>query len=122
MQNRTMYWFMRSGTRIPGTHGMVRGWGNGYVALPPDHPFFGVDYDKIPVRIHCDLDYGEMNGTHWIVGFSTSHVGDTPEDWPRSRVRDETLSLFKQLKELESKNRIRRIIRKWLGWRLNDFS
>lgn len=31
---------------------MEHGWGNGYVALPKEHPFNGVHYDSIPVDIH----------------------------------------------------------------------
>lgn len=42
---------------------MEHGWGNGYVALPKEHPFNGVHYDSIPVDIHGGLTYAEW-GTH----------------------------------------------------------
>jgi len=43
---------------LPLTHLSVIsvGWGNGYVALPKNHPCFGKDYDSIAVNIHGGID------------------------------------------------------------------
>lgn len=82
---------------IPGSGG----WGNGYVALPEGHPFFGVseDYDapvSLPfehtngqltfARLIDDTDdpdnpYAPYNGM-WVIGFDTLHSWDSPEQWP----------------------------------------
>ena len=76
-----------------------RGWGNGYVVLPPDHIFHGVDFTKIPLNVHGGLTYSKLvtvnmvnmidsNGNYmwpelmmkdiggWLIGFDTSHHTD----------------------------------------------
>lgn len=78
------------------------GWGNGYVLLPKDHPWYGIDYDDIDVNIHGGLTFGtkfesdyfldwikdnelfgdvnrdnyERFDKYWILGFDTAHLGD----------------------------------------------
>lgn len=76
------------------------GWGNGYVSLPPDHPYHGADYDEIPVDVHGGITYGDADGEDWKVGFDTAHSGDTSVNWPRERVEEETLRLKEQLERL----------------------
>jgi hypothetical protein len=82
-----------------------KGWGNGYVVIPKEHPFHGVDYDFMSgyVDVHCGLTYGrhEDNGHDgWCFGFDTMHLGDTPEKWPYEAVREETFRLMQQLIDL----------------------
>jgi len=36
---------------------MEVGWGNGYVLIPPGHPFYGKDYDKIEAYSHGGLTF-----------------------------------------------------------------
>jgi hypothetical protein len=52
------------------------GWGNGYVAVPKGHPWFGVDYSDIPFysRDCEELTYSRMVGDNWVVGFDTNHI------------------------------------------------
>ena len=72
------------------------GWGNGYVSVPKDHPWYGKDYNDIEVEIHGGLTFSEsINDEYWI-GFDCAHYGDSPESWPRFRVETETISLLNQ--------------------------
>jgi len=85
-----------------------RGWGNGYVVLPPDHPWFGLDYDQIDVDVHGGLTFGKMTTNltwgeiepNWlncyIIGFDTAHYQDNLDEWPKERVIEETLRLKEQ--------------------------
>jgi hypothetical protein len=91
-----------------------KGWGNGYVIIPKDHPFYGKNYDEIDnlmpdLDVHGgltlshptdDLDWPELpknsKGT-WIVGFDTAHIYDTPEEWTKEAVIKETIKLKEQL-------------------------
>lgn len=79
---------------------MDHGWGNGYVKLPKDHPYFGKDYNDIPVDVHGGLTFAEMDGEFWKVGFDTAHYSDTQENFPKSRVLSETENLRNQLENL----------------------
>ena len=49
---------------------------NGYVKVPTNHHWYGLDYDDINVEVHGGLTYGTDNG--WI-GFDCLHSGDI---WP----------------------------------------
>lgn len=72
------------------------GWGNGYVALPKGHPWYGVDYDEIPALVHGGLTYGQQVDEWWVIGYDTSHYRDTLDLWPMSRVLKETKKLMDQ--------------------------
>lgn len=98
------------------------GWGNGYVLLPKNHPFYNIDYDNINVYVHGGLTYSnlfkskefskwvenlEFDGDvtyenfnffndYWMIGFDTSHLGDTEYSCPKSYVMNETISLLNQ--------------------------
>lgn len=77
------------------------GWGNGYVVIPKDHPFWGAPYECLPIGyIHGGLTYSEPedNGHEgWCVGFDTCHYGDTKENWTRDRVLQEANKLLKEM-------------------------
>ena len=86
---------------------LEHGWGNGYVALPSTHPFYGLDYNKIDkhVDVHGGLTYSESyvheNETYWLIGFDTMHGFDNPEDSNKEYVIAETLNLLKCLNNIE---------------------
>ena len=57
----------------------------GYVALPPSHPYYGKDYDDIPVKVHGGLTYAQdsqgeiswaLTPKAWWIGFDCAHYGD----------------------------------------------
>ena len=98
------------------------GWGNGYVLLPPSHPYFGLHYDNIDVDIHGGLtlsqsfdantflewtegleidgnitrkNYQNFDG-YWMIGFDTAHYGDDMIRCSKEYVLEETKSLLDQ--------------------------
>lgn len=93
---------------------------NGYVAVPKDHPYYGLGYDDVNVKVHGGLTFscpgnnlpeswqeselvtGNLHDLkdYWVFGFDTCHHGDSLETWPRDRVIEEVLSLKKQLEEV----------------------
>ena len=98
------------------------GWGNGYVLLPSNHPFYGKDYEVIDVDIHGGLTFGktfdsghflewikgrEVLGDvtrenynkfdgYWIIGFDTNHFNDNMIKCTKDYVISETDSLLEQ--------------------------
>ena len=86
-----------------------RGWGNGYVAIPPIHPAYKMDYDTLmyDLKAHGGITYTDFgDGTNapkdwWVFGFDTSHFGDTLSNWPKEAVEAETKKLFCQLLDIE---------------------
>lgn len=89
------------------------GWGNGYVLLPPDHLYYNIDYDDIPVDVYGGLTFSnyvsesgfkhkidEKYHNYWCIGFDTAHSGDNSFNWPKERVLEETIKLKKQLEQL----------------------
>lgn len=91
------------------------GWGNGYVALPPSHKYFGVQYENIDgIEVHGGLTFSDyatslrnipidkrLLSKYWVVGFDTAHYMDTKENWPEVSVIHETKKLFNQLKNVK---------------------
>ena len=90
---------------------LKRGWGNGYVAVPPTHPAYKMHYqdalDGIDIDIHGGLTYSQFgNGENapkdwWIFGFDTSHYNDNLDKWPKEAVEAETKRLYCQLLDIE---------------------
>lgn len=102
------------------------GYGNGYVAVPPEYPYHGVDYNKLLVDIHGGLTFDasakEINNAtlanwsnleflgeetslpddYWVFGFDTLHFGDSLTKWPRERCMEETLNLKEQLEKMSN--------------------
>lgn len=81
------------------------GWGNGYVALPKGHPWYGLDCYDIPAQVHGGLTYGGEEEvmisqgiieTRYVIGFDTLHARDTRENCPEEYVRAEAESLKQQ--------------------------
>ena len=93
-----------------------RGWGNGYVAVPPSHVLYKKDYTRVfylledteyEIDIHGGLTYSDFGDginapkNWWVFGFDTSHFGDNMQRWSKEDVEEETKRLFHQLFELE---------------------
>ncbi len=96
------------------------GYANGYVAVPPGHPYYGVNEDNIPVDVHGGLTFGAkaddfsfcpefiygdtIPDDWWVFGFDTLHWGDYKEYWSRERCIAETIRLKEQLEQLANNN------------------
>jgi hypothetical protein len=84
-----------------------RGWGNGYVAIPPTHPLYEIHYDNVDIDIHGGLTYSQHgSGIYvpkdwWVFGFDTSHYNDNLTRWPKEAVEAETKRLYCQLLDIE---------------------
>lgn len=96
------------------------GYANGYVAVPPEHPLFGSDYDYPEIHIHGGLAYSKSSGEvfeifdmsafemldgdipegYWVFGFDTFHLGDNPVTRSREWCIEET-------------NRLKEILENW---------
>ena len=93
------------------------GWGNGYVAIPKEHKFYGLDYCEIDgIDVNGDLtlscsasefkDVPELTEEfkdYWVLGFDTAHLYDTLEKWPKEAVEKETNYLKLQLEKIGGK-------------------
>jgi hypothetical protein len=86
------------------------GWGNGYVLLPKEHPWFGKHYDDIPVAVHGGLTFSDKIDMKWVtntkgqvceeietlkeddfndlwcIGFDCAHSGDDLNTCPKEYV------------------------------------
>ncbi|MFA5166872.1 MAG: hypothetical protein WC449_06305 [Candidatus Paceibacterota bacterium] len=106
--------------------GSSHGWGNGYVAIPPGHPLFGMDYNDLndAINIHGGLTYGEIYDHedfetlnrpdlegHWIFGFDTCHYADNQENWDLFKVAVEAVDLKRQLDSLADNKSIMGLIK-----------
>ena len=83
---------------------------NGYIAILPDHPFYGKGYnevnkmlDKKDFYVHGGLTLAEnssfcpdlpIKSKYWILGFDTRHAGDTSAYWTEERTWGETDKLM----------------------------
>lgn len=98
------------------------GYANGYVAVPPEHPWYGKSYDDIydEIEIHGGLTFHGTSDSccnfknletidddtntiplgWWVFGFDTLHWGDNLENWSKERCIEETLNLKRQLEEV----------------------
>lgn len=98
---------------------MSAGYANGYVAVPPEHPYFGKNYDDVDVSVHCGLTFAafsdaikrsrywqdieiidgskELPNGWYVFGFDTLHCDDSLETCPREWCIEETLRLKEQL-------------------------
>jgi len=83
---------------------------NGYIAVLPEHPFYGKDYDEVnemldtkDFYVHGGLTLAEnssfcpdlpIKSKYWILGFDTRHADDTSEYWTEERTWEETDKLM----------------------------
>lgn len=89
----TPFMFVREVKHLPY---FERGWGNGYVAVDEDHPWFKVHYDNIDVSVHGGLTFSRFVDGYWVVGFDTAHHMDSLAIWPKEAVVKETARLLIQ--------------------------
>ena len=97
---------------------MKNGWGNGYIIIPETHPWFGMEYNDIPVEVHGGLTFGNVitedmlehwdNLTKddigkWLIGFDTNHYNDNMSRWPKEKVIKEAKRLLEQAKSFNGK-------------------
>lgn len=81
------------------------GWGNGYIGVPPEHPWFGIDYNDIQCDVHGGLTYSadhkpkEKPDGYWWIGFDTGHYSDNKFNCPESYVDEQIDSLYRQAVE-----------------------
>lgn len=99
---------------------------NGYVQLPPRHPWRMRDYDEIPVEVHGGLTFGHHRSienrefglrregrtaadTGGWVGFDTMHAWDHwPDDelpMPAQRINRETVMYRQLMREMHTGDR-----------------
>jgi hypothetical protein len=76
-----------------------RGWGQGYVHLPPNHKYWGVDKKDLPdhIQVHGGVTYSKQEDEYWVFGFDTNHAFDTIENCTEEYVLEQTLKLSEQL-------------------------
>lgn len=84
---------------------------NGYIAVTPEHPFYGKDYDEVNAMLHKKDFYVHGGLTlasdssfcphlptehhqFWILGFDTRHASDTAEYWTEERTWEEADKLM----------------------------
>ena len=108
--------FLRENTWIGGTE---KGWGNGYVALPRQHPLFGMDTIEINEKVGDVFVHGGVtwarNSDHivgwkevqdmddmWVIGWDTAHFGDDMANYPKERVLKENIGFAIALAQIWS--------------------
>lgn len=102
------------------------GYANGYVAVPPEHPMYGKDYNDMNylISIHGGLTFSdtvvwrkldnpnieiltegfdELPEGWWVFGFDTMHYNDSLQTCNKEYCISETLELKRQLEELWKK-------------------
>lgn len=99
------------------------GYANGYVAVPPEHPWYGKSYEEVEdkIGIHGGLtfhaksdeccawdDIETINDDSnliplgwWVFGFDTIHAYDNLDNWNKEKCIAETLRLKEQLEEVK---------------------
>lgn len=65
----------------------------GYVEIPKDHPYFGLDESKMELDCHLGLTFSECEDKHWI-GFDCAHLGDKVPTMHLVRTRTEVQSFI----------------------------
>ena len=103
---RKIYSFVKKFRKFPGVE-LEHGWGNGYVAISPNHPYHGLHCDDIEIQVHGGFTYGNLAehcsfkpkyipNDYWIYGFDTGHAWDNAENWPKNMVMAETMQVKEQ--------------------------
>lgn len=81
-------------------------WYCGYVVIPEDHPFYGLDYEEVEedIDVHGGLTFsGEFEDVDgFLVGFDCAHAGDNPEVQDEEYTLSECKKLVDQLIEMEA--------------------
>ena len=130
MENKKYFAFLNRDTQkdIEDVRTYARfGYANGYVAIPPGHPFNGKDFNDIDISVHGGVTYAETIedtvGNNWgsiecigfdsideipsgyfVLGFDTMHFGDD-STLDREWCIMETKNLLEELKRIGSLSR-----------------
>ena len=94
------------------------GWGNGYITITKEHPFFGKSYSDImdendncfsqelTYSKYADNEENEIDHDQWVIGFDTNNCFNNLEDYPKERVIEDTVRLANEIASfLKTKNR-----------------
>lgn len=122
MQVEMGTWFVREGPFKNSPEDMGGDY-NGYVVIHKSHPFFGMDYNDVPIEVHggitfgggaASIGWGELkeeyrNEDYWVYGFDTVHYMDTRAKWPKEKVEKETFRFYtnfydEYIKNIKSKD------------------
>ena len=123
--NNTVNKHFRESDALHGLRDNV-GYANGYVAVPPEHPLHGVNYNDVDnIEVHGGLTFSnsmeeiKADGWHddtecigfdsfddipkdyWVFGFDTAHAYDNPTVWNRETCIEETKYLKEQLENIK---------------------
>lgn len=77
--------------------GVMHKWHCGYVQLPADSKYVGVDYDSIPVHCHGGLTWSEAEENGYVIGFDCAHYGDRIEFQNEDYCANQCKSIIDQL-------------------------
>lgn len=97
-----------------------RGCADGYVAVDSTHPWYGLSAKKVETEMirlkHKSVHGGVIRRRGTIkgrrvpfFGFTTDHKGDTPDNWPLTRVIDETLHLWRAARRVASEAAVKKL-------------
>ena len=84
-------------------HVIARGgcenWLCGYVEIPRESKYYGIDYDDIPVRCHGGLTFSDFIDENdvYIIGFDCNHYGDNIAKCNEDYVAKQIESIVNQL-------------------------
>ena len=89
-----------------------RGWGNGYIGLPKNHPWYNIPYNDINDilyknkigNIHGGITFAEKIKDYWVIGFDTAHSDNNIDTWNKEAVKEETIKLLNIAKNVLRKN------------------
>jgi len=81
----------------------------GYVGIPKEHKFYGIDYSNIEsdIYVHGGLTYSNNDEAYpiksdlWWLGFDAAHAGDT-NDWEAGKILIETKKEQEQVDSIKS--------------------
>ena len=113
----SIFWKRRY-ANLPSTFNKC-GWGNGYIVIPKNHPFYKMHYNEIHEKYDIDVHGGftfageakEMSWPEvkdhmkkndlWILGFDTNHAWDTEEKWPKREILKHTREIANKLNKIK---------------------
>ena len=93
---------------------LEKGYANGYVAVPKNHPLYKNDWDDLDIDIHGGITSIEtfhkdpniiqltddvIPEDSWVFGFDTQHFLDNRKNWNRGTCINETLKLCEFLQD-----------------------
>ena len=92
-------------------------WYCGYVVIPEDHPYYGLDYEEVEddIDVHGGLTFsGEFEDVDgFLLGFDCAHAGDNPEVQDEEYTLSECMSLVDQIIEIDKKEWKKNKERRW---------